>query len=216
METLIARFSDEPERQIEFPLRLITNQDHFRAQIEGIMRKEVAPADLKVIIDPLMAYLETTGRKPGSSEGCPFTPLVAAHNGYFLSPNDQNPIEEGALATTFSQLLSTHQRLSPIPTQRMDPFDFTVVLAPFTHREANGEAFANKLVEAHRRERLTFIKKGLMVAHAGPYHKGGVQSGFCAPMPTLIARRMHQRDRYFMNTDEEKAAFELVYGQDHF
>lgn len=217
METTIARFSSEPEGNIESPLRLITDRGHFHDQIEGIMREEKVPPNLKAIIDPLMAYLATTSRKPGSSEGCPFTPLVAAQNAYFLSPSDFDPdLGDGTLDDVFRQLLLTHKGLSPTSTAKMDGFDLTVVLKPFTHPNAQGGAFAEALVERHQVQRLSFIKEGLMVAHAGPHHPGGVQSGFAAPTNTLIARRMHRRDKSFMITDEEKAAFEGVYGQVQF
>lgn len=195
------------------PFRLLTGQEHFLRQLEGLLEVDyVRSRTLARARD----YLNQVRKGDGTRPHCPFVQAIEAENGYYVLPFEEHP-KEVDLGGIIERLEAEFKEVSSRKTTKDQAVDPTTMVAAFGHPRAVSRRFCSGLTDGRNQHRLHFLQQGLMLAHMHPFHslgsastrraEPGSQPLYVAEIPLLMVRRMHAPDHVFMKTRSEKTAY---------
>ena len=179
-------------------LRLITNPE---AEPLGHRRVDTTPA-IQRVRDYARFVLDGANGKPF----CPFVAQTERENGYSIGvyPNAPHELDlQGVLA----EIEGEFHRLSPGVTLPGQPLDTTIVMAAFSHPDAEKPEFCAELAAIYEANRTRILSQGMLIGYMSPSHppdEAG-QSLFKSDISLLSVDRLHPSHRTFMRDDRERA-----------
>lgn len=164
------------------------------------------------VVREVESYLAHVAGARGGKPLCPFTRAVYATDGFTLRLIKEPPavIDLDAAGGELGREL---ERLSPGRVGKGLPTDLKVVIGAFTDPDCRTPEFAERMQTTHKRLKPAFLARGQMFSAMFETHPDpSGNRGFNSSVPLFVARRMHERDRAFMNTPDAERIFSSFFG----